>query len=197
MKRSIALMMSLLILMLTLGGCGAQKQLVGRWTAQVDLAQSVTALLPESLGQAEIESFPVTLQLELDQSGSYVLSVDAASVQTAFEQVLDGLDAVVERLYADQIADLNISLDEFLAMLGLSVADITGRLRAALQESGLTHTLAERYAVQGAWVLEDGVLALVRTDDTTFASCPFDKNTTQLILTDAFEELGTITFTKQ
>ena len=168
MKRThlAALLPALLLMLLVLGSCGGSSPtLTGEWKAELDLADTFNeAFANYSEGDANSVllrsgSFPITLQANFREDGTYTMTLDRDSVDAALMQLRRDLSPAVEaRIRGElQAAGSDMTVEEYLASSNLSLNDLMNDLISV----GLSEDLAAELESQGTYTARDGVLRLV------------------------------------
>ena len=96
MKRIFALILSILMIAATLAGCGTKGKLLGAWQASVDLAEIMDQIIGDQWVSENypIDRFPVTVQLTFSKDNTFTLTLSAASLEAATEQLIQDLERI-------------------------------------------------------------------------------------------------------
>ena len=127
MKKILSLLL-ILVLAVSLAACKAdpQKELVGEWEAEIDLAPYLTsAIIAKDVKlhkYLELSSLPAAITLKIDEDGSYLRSAQAAftaqQIQDLKQDLIDAYNAYYTA-YAKKI-DEGMTLESFLAQTKIS-----------------------------------------------------------------------------
>lgn len=168
MKRAISLAVSVILLfsmLYTLTGCnGEDPKIVGTWQAKIDYASIVNTVIYSADSMKDVgdyfklDIFPLTTTFIFFDNGTFSVVVDANEIFQSQYSIRSYMAKGMEQYLAEQIrkAGLNISADDYLAMLGLN--------RITLGELLLTnYTLGKiseklNTEVHGLYRAEDGKL---------------------------------------
>lgn len=161
MKRIFAIALAL-VMMLSLAACGQTDadKLVGTWTSDLDMS-SVTNEMLAAMGEGAeeyftFENFTVTLVMTFNEDGTYSTTVDEASVEAAVDSLMATVEDGMVKMLEAQIAEagLNMTVDEMLAVSGMTMED----LMASVDTSALVTEMTEGSASEGKFKAEDGKL---------------------------------------
>jgi len=169
-KRMIAVVMILSLLIL--GACKnspeptqpAQPTMVGNWTTQVDMTDTVNQMVAAQTGFNTVAvSFPVVLELSLQQDGTYTLGLDRVQLDAQ----IDSLGDVLWQIVADQAA----------AQSHMTVAEAKEALNtqgkskeALLQQLDFVSMFENSICQTGVWKQEDGMLYMAVTAEELAAA---------------------------
>lgn len=178
MKRITGILSVLVVLgmLVTLSACGASEEgkLVGRWKTTMNMAELVNAGIlaggdEEMAEYLHVDDFGLNLQYTFNKDGTYVVAVDRAAAETAFEsmraKLKDGMIAYLEAMLAEE--GLDMSLDELFEFAGFTLDDL---LEEAVGDA-LLDQLIEVWETGGKWAAEGGKLYM-----TYDANAEIDKN---------------------
>lgn len=155
MKKILALVLGVALLMGTLAGCGRGKSeaddLIGRWRGTVDFSDALNAqTAANGLGEfATVSGFELTLELELKDDGTYILGA-AADLAPVKEQMKAGIEAYFQSMLEGQ----DMTVDDALASAGTSVDAI---LDQTLGQQALDDLTAD-FKAQGQYEAREGRL---------------------------------------
>lgn len=165
MKRTIALVLTVIMAVLMLAGCsGEQAKLVGTWKAEANLAEGVEQAMLGELGEDaayfSIENFTVNFVLVFNSDGTYSMTVEEDSVQTAFDALMTDMEAGMVKMLEDQIAQmgLEMSVEDMLAASGMTLESMMDDLRQSLEDEGIIEEMIEESTDEGRFKAKDGKL---------------------------------------
>ena len=107
MKKIFAIVIALVMIVScasVLSGCGRKASIVGKWTAEVDLAE----IMGSAMEGTDFDETPVTLTMEFDDDGSVEVSFDE-------DEVIEGIIKEVKSRIKDQYG---MDFDEFISAAG-------------------------------------------------------------------------------
>lgn len=171
MKRFLALILSAVLLVGALAGCGngGEKSpsgdgLEGVWHAEMDMSEAVNERLAAG-GMGEfvtVSDFPVTRVLTLNGDGTYTMTVDkdalTASLKGITGEIKDGVIAYMEEMIEER--GLNISVDEAMASV-----DVDSMVDQVVGEEAVS-AMADSMTIEGRYEAEDGKLYASGSLDT-------------------------------
>ena len=171
----------------------SQPTLVGKWTAQVDMADTVNSMIYAQTGAATVSvSFPVTLELAILADGTYQLQPN----QQLLDAEIEALGTVLWQMVVDQAA----------AQSHMSAADTVEALRnqgksreVLIQQLDLASVFVNAFTETGVWAADEaGIYFAMDPDGLADAQVyTFTLTDGQLALTFTEEEqTKTFTFTK-
>ena len=165
MKKLISLALVAAMLCCVLAGCGNKEAdaLVGTWKADVD----VTELMAEKMGEdmmeyVVLEKLIFTQVLQLNSDGTFSMTLDKASVETALNSMLQSVkDGTVAMLEA-QIAEygMDMTVEEMLEASGTDLETVFADLEAQMNIPMLLEQTIDEVAGEGKFDAKDGKLFL-------------------------------------
>ncbi len=153
MKKFFCLALTFLLAATILWGCSKKKKLLGTWECTLDLSPTVTQTLTDvDFGsQFTVSDFTVSAQLSFLKDGTFTLQLDPDELDASLETLCSELEADLFAMLQSQLQEqsLPLSLEELLALSGLSSDDLTHQLRQRFQDLALGQTLAAQCALEG------------------------------------------------
>lgn len=162
MKRTVSVVLLLCLVLGMLCGCSHTKKLEGTWTATADLSVLAAKALEgmeSTVGQVEVSPFTVELLLVFDGEG-YTATMDETSLNAAMDTLLGDVRRSVEALYKAQMGDMELTVDEYLALAGLSLDTVMAGLKKSLEAVDLSGQFAKVFAGSGTYEADGQLLAL-------------------------------------
>lgn len=212
MKKVMSMLMVvvLVLAMMTMfAGCGNDAdKLVGTWTSEVDMTQIINEELaadPTLAGFFTINDFRIVMIMTFNEDGTYCSTVDAESVTTAMEGLLDDMETgIVAMLQAELDASgLDMSVEDMLAMSGMSLEDLMAEMKSALENEGIVEQVTAEATMEGNYEVKGDKLFLsdgleYDVDPAIYEVIELDGNTMTWIENVGSDELGLypIMFTK-
>ena len=212
MKKVMSMLMVvvLVLAMMTMfAGCGNDAdKLVGTWTSEVDMTQIINEELaadPTLAGFFTINDFRIVMIMTFNEDGTYCSTVDAESVTTAMEGLLDDMETgIVAMLQAELDASgLDMSVEDMLAMSGMSMEDLMAEMKIALENEGIVEQVTAEATMEGNYEVKGDKLFLsdgleYDVDPAIYEVIELDGNTMTWIENVGSDELGLypIMFTK-
>lgn len=176
MKRTFALILSILLLATLFAGCGEKAKLTGTWQATANLAEVMQSILRDRLPDSvlEVTDFPVIVELTFRRDGSCSFSLQEGSVQESLEKLLKDLEqAFIDGLDEQMtLLDSNLSLEELLKFTGVDLESLLEGLRKTFMESDFAGALLGRMTFNGYYKLSGEKLYIAETkeiDKNSFA----------------------------
>lgn len=167
MKKTVALLLALILsASFLLTGCGS-KGIVGTWKGQVNLTGAMTELWNESMkefpdirDEMDIEEVPVYITMEFREDGTYAIDVDDASLEKCFAQTSEQLKTIVgshvdQALESSEYADL---LEEIFGAPGRSLRDVLDRIIEGACGPTMQQVVLAGLEREGNYLEEDGML---------------------------------------
>lgn len=166
MKKLIAMALSLVMVLLMMAGCGIleQAKLVGTWKAEVDLSEAISQEILGEVGDMgeyfKIDSFKVNFVMTLNSDSTYSVTLEEASVEAAFDELLLVLKDGMIKMLKDQIAEmgLEMTVEEMLAASGMSIDSLMEELAQSLEDEDIVESLVEECSNEGNYKVNDGKL---------------------------------------
>lgn len=162
MKKFLALVLSAVLVIGLLAGCGDGKSkatstgLEGKWLCNMDMTDMLNEMMASS-GAGEmfnLSDFQMPLTLELKADGTYVMSVDEAGLKDSMnglkEQMKDSMTAYLEQ----SLAGTGMSVEDALAATGMDMDELMDQ---AFSEESLSGLL-DNATAEGKYKAEDGKL---------------------------------------
>lgn len=169
MKKTITTVLAVVMvfaMMTMFTGCGNDNStLIGTWKADVNLASTVNKNLGDLGEMAEyltLENFNVTMVLTFKSDDTFHMTIDEASVETAFSGLMEDLEAGVMRMMEDELAELGLDMtvEEMLAASGMSIDSLMEEAFAALDQEELIKSVVEESTSEGKFLAKDGKLCM-------------------------------------
>lgn len=164
MKKWIALLLSLVLAIGMLAGCGNSKgdSIVGTWEAEVDFAEFLTESMASELGEMasyfEFKDLTLKLVLTFDEDGAYTLSGDKASAEKLFDKLIEQLKPGMVSYLEDQLkaAGAEMSVEDMLAASGMTIDSL---MEQSFSDDMIDEMIAEMES-DGEYEIKDGMLYL-------------------------------------
>lgn len=159
MKKTIAYLLCLtLVLGMMLCGCGGQDTIIGTWTGEADLNETLnTSMEQAGLGDYfNFTAFVLEMTVVFNEDGTYSMSVSEDSFTAACQAVAAELSSGMELYLTDLLEEqgLDMTVEEFLELSGISLEDLTSEL---LTEETLNEGLST-LNISGQYIAEEGKL---------------------------------------
>jgi hypothetical protein len=183
MKRLVSILL-LLSMLLSLSGCnGEAKAILGTWTAEINYAAAVNAGIyaadgMEDMGDYfEYEEFMLTTTFTFLEDGTYTVELDAASVFNAVQGIRGHIASGLKDYLADEIskAGLNMSVDVYLAMLGLNWNTLEAQILTDYTIGQIADELNK--GSKGLYRVKNGKIYMTATIDEALTDENFDTYT--------------------
>lgn len=193
MKRTITLILTVILAVSMLAGCSDQPSgLLGTWKTEVNLSEGIRQLLLDELGDSAeyfaIESFTVCLTMTFNADGTYSMTLEEDSVQTAFDALLEDLEAGVVKLLEDQIAQLGLetSVDTILEGVGMTMDSMMDTLTQRLEDKDIVREIIQEFSSEGNFKDKDSKLYLSAgtafgVDENVYDTYTLDGDTLTLV----------------
>lgn len=178
----------------------AQPTLVGEWSVQADMTDTVNQMVFMQTGADTVTvSFLVSLELSLQQDGTYSLRIDREQL----EKQIDSLGDVLWQFVVDQAA----AQSHMTATQAIEALNVQGKNKALLLEQlDLASMFENSISGNGVWKQENNLLYFADTD-VALADAdgyPITLSDTHLVLTyrdtvetDQESAEKTVTFVKK
>ncbi len=162
MKKFLALVLSAVLLVGVLAGCGGGKEsasgdgLEGTWRTEIDMAEMINEQMAASgMGEfVNISDFSLAMVMEIKGDGTYAMTVDKDALTSSMEGVKDdlksGVTAYMENMLKEQGADM--SVEDALEASGMSLDDMVDQ---AFNEETMDEMTAGLH-IEGQYKAEDG-----------------------------------------
>lgn len=175
MKKIVSLTLALVMIAMIVAGCAAEeKRLVGTWKGELDMTASLLEEMGEQLDGFELQEFRVTVVYTFREDGTYEMGLDEASVQAAFDGLIDSMKALMKEKLEQRAQEQGKDLEQLLANSGLTVEDLMKNITDAAAEKNLAERLMERSQVQGRYKAEDGKLYITTAPDEEISAEVYD-----------------------
>ena len=170
MKKRISLILILmLVLMMSLTGCAAEKdKLLGTWKGSFDLSDAINTEITaqdEELGKyLTLEGFTIEITVTFNKDDTYSMSADNSQADVLMESLLTQMEEGLKLYFEDMLKaeGINMSIDEFLAAMGISISDL---LKESLPDNLMTEMLTELER-SGKFAVDDGKIFLSESLDS-------------------------------
>lgn len=193
MKRTIAIILTVILAAVMLVGCSnEQSKLLGTWKAEANLAEGIEQVMLEELGeQAEyfsIQDFTVNFVMTLNSDGTYSMTVEEDSVQTAFDALMEDMEAGMVKMLEEQISEMGIALsvEDMLAASGMTMESMMDQLKQGLENAGVMEQVIEESTEEGRFKAKDGKLYMsagleYQVDENVYDTYTLDGDTLTLV----------------
>ncbi len=196
MKKVMATVICLALLITVISGCERNPGLTGVWRGSVDF----TDLLNEkmggvyTMGEFTFQDICVDFTLTLRTDGTFRLSVEEESLENMAkqmtQQVTDGLEQTIEQMIKER--DLNISLSDFLTMVGIDMDALVQQVVGTMDISAI----AEHTQSEGKYEAKEGKLYFTHEITAVFAEdyYPYvlDGDTLTISAKESFAEVDVV-----
>ncbi|MGM9601245.1 MAG: hypothetical protein ACI3W5_06650 [Faecousia sp.] len=158
MKKLIALLLCLVMVMGLMTACGgdssSEKGIVGTWTATVKLSDMEGMEDTEGMEEYfDFDKMSITVNLKFAKDGTYALSFDQKSVDKLVDQMVAGMEKLIE----DMAKEMNMTTKDILDLYGAS------SVKEFVETSGMLDEfdeLRETQTGEYTWDEATGVLTL-------------------------------------
>jgi len=168
MRRTFALILSVVLLAAMFTGCGEKARLTGTWQATANLAEVMQSILRDRLPDSvlEVTDFPVTVELTFRRDGSCTFSLQEGSVQQSLEKLLEELEKDFINSLDTQMAlpGSELSLEDFLKFTGVDPESLLAGLRKTFMDSDFAGALLGRMTFNGHYKLSGEKLYIAETE---------------------------------
>ena len=170
MRKFASYVLVLVMLAALFSGCGEQKKLLGTWECTVDVSDVILQLLDAQKlsSELDISGFAVTAQLSFLEDNTFRLELDqqklAASFDTLLQELEDGLIGLLQEQLGVQ--GLGITVEELLALTGLTKEDLTEQLRRSLDGDQLMQALSAELLLEGFYQVKGDKLLFCADEET-------------------------------
>lgn len=176
MKRVIGILLSAILLVGMLSGCGAKGKLQGVWQATADLTPIMQGILQEKWPDSvyQVKDFSVVMELNFLRSGTCTIGVQESSLQKALSNMASAMKKdYIEDLKA-QLTQMNknVSLEEVLEMTGVSLNSLLMDMEKSFKEADFDRLLREQLRFDGFYEIRNDRLHISTTkeiDDYCFS----------------------------
>lgn len=158
---SFAALLLVTVMLLSLTACGSERdKLVGDWTGTISLADMIESQINaqnEELGiKTDIDSFDLKLMFSFKSDGTYSISADKGSLDTAMDGLAESLKKSLRSYFEQEIEKqgLDITVDEMLEMSKISLDSVVDQSLDALN----TDEMAAAFESSGKFDAKDGKL---------------------------------------
>lgn len=176
MKRVFAILLSVLLVVTMLCGCGAKGKLKGTWQAKADLSVVMQRVLEENWPDStyEVANFMVTVELTFRKDGTCSIALQEDSMMAALDQLQvqmqqDFVDSLKERLTE---TDKSVSLEDVLKVTGVELDTLVQDFQDTFQQAYFPGALREKMNFNG-YFQPDGEKLYIsdseEIDENTFA----------------------------
>lgn len=156
MKKIATVLSICLLVCLLMTACGAPT-LVGTWKGQIDVAaglnQQMATDSENTYPDLEFENIYLPITMEFTKDGECTLSFEDADMQAMTARILEQLLPILE----EQLEAMGITLDDLVALSGMSKEEFTENLVAELAKSMDLSQLrtTEKYKAEGGMLYID------------------------------------------
>ncbi len=210
MKKFLALILSAVLLVGVLAGCGGDKAasddgLEGTWRTEIDMADMINdQLAAGGMGEfVNISDFSITMVMDIKADGTYAMTVDKdalnGSMEGVKEDMKNGVIAYMENMIKEQGMDM--SVEDAMAAANISLDDMIDQ---AFSEEAMDEMTANLH-VEGQYKAEDGKFYTSGNVDEApsdnYETYTLEGNTLTLDVSDAevpssFEQFLPMVFTR-
>lgn len=174
MKKIVALLLAL-ALTLALAGCGPTdaEKLVGSWTGEMDMTETMNQMLAEDESLAEygvtLDSFVLEVTMTFNEDGTFSLTVSEESVEKAVDGFLESMESTIVTMLEEEMAaaGLNMTVEEMLQISGMSMEDLMAEMRTEILGDETAAEAAAEMSSSGKYNAGDG--KLFTSDDVEVA----------------------------
>lgn len=165
MKKLISLVLVAAMLCCVLAGCGNKEveALIGTWEAEVDMTELMASEMDaEMMEFVTLEDVVFTMVLQFNSDGTYSMTLDEESVETALNNVMQSVKDGVVAMLENQIAEmgLEMTVEEMLAASGMDLDALMAELEAEIDLSSLIEETIDEASDEGKFDAKDGKLFL-------------------------------------
>lgn len=162
MKKFLCAILTLILLAGTLTGCSPNKinDLAGTWETEIGIPSSLSDQLNAELdGLFSLEDLRFTMRITFNEDGTYQVTLDRASVEAAFDSLLEDLEAdLISGL--ESAIGLDISIEELLEMTGRDLDSLMDEALAMIDMDSLIDKVVDGTTFSGNYQLQEGKLFL-------------------------------------
>ena len=182
MKRTVACVLSIMLILLTLSGCSSSDEalLVGRWTVQADRGVAVETMLgtadPSLTGHIDIGEFKVDMILEFRENGTYAWTLDEEQLKTGTKAMMD---AIAEGLRVYLQIETGMNAEDLLRATGYTMDELMGQFF----DPDMASVVQANLASTGTYALKDGKLVLTNAEKLVIYEGSYSVSDTTLKLT--------------
>lgn len=161
MKKTVALLMALVMLTGLLAGCGGDNALVGTWEASIEMVDQMNQQFTAAgLGDyIKLDSFAVVVRFTFNEDGTYSSAADVDALDAPMEAmkttIRDGLIAYAEDMIASEGLE-GVTADDVFAAAGTSLDEM---MEEMFMEDEIKAAASEQTA-EGNYKTGDGKLYL-------------------------------------
>lgn len=175
MKRTLALVLSILLLVTALLGCGAKGKLTGTWQATANLAEVMQQVLKDKLPDSvlEVTDFSVIVELTFRKDGTCTFTLQEASVKAAMEQLLEDFEDDFLKGLSEQMSLLgdNVSLEDILKFTGINTESLMEQMKDSILNSDIATALTGRMSFDGYYKASGDKLYISETEEIDEKTC--------------------------
>lgn len=161
MKKTIALLLAMVMLTGLLAGCGGDNAIVGTWEVKLELVEQMQKEIDE-LGMGDylsLDSYSAVLRFTFNDDGTYSYEADRGSLEQSLEgmkQALrDGLIAYADEMIAEQGLE-GVTAEEVYEATGTSLDELIDQAYTEEDLDGVVEDLS----AEGNYKTKDGKLYL-------------------------------------
>lgn len=161
MKKTVALLMAMVMLTGLLAGCGGDNALVGTWETSIEMADQMNQQFTAAgLGDyIKLDSFAVVVRFTFNEDGTYSSAADVDALDAPMEAmkttIKDGLIAYAEDMIASEGLE-GVTADDVFAAAGTSLDEM---MEEMFMEDEIKAAASEQTA-EGNYKTGDGKLYL-------------------------------------
>lgn len=186
MKKIVSLALVLMMVVAMFAGCAAsetpettakktdQELLVGTWKGEMDMIEAIMEEAGEALAGLELDEFKVTAVFTFNEDGTYTMSLDEASVEAAFDGMIDSLEGIMKEMMEGMAQEAGMSLDDLLAVSGMTMEDLMAVVKETLEEEDLVGEMVKEAKTDGKYKAENGKLFTTTEADAEFDEEVYD-----------------------
>jgi len=162
MKKQIALLLCLILLVSAVfSGCGAAS-LEGKWTGTIDMADMMNEMMGANMElETNFKNLSVDIVMEFNEDGTYSLTLTQESVEKMAEELLDQLMPLLSEMMEEMFG---MSMDDILSMSGMTMEEFEEEMRKEYANS----LDLDDMNIEGNYKTEDGLLYMTDNFEEDF-----------------------------
>lgn len=165
MKKVISLTLVLVMLCCMLTACGSKEAdaLVGTWKTDMDVSDIITEAMGADVAEfVTLEDVIFTMVMRFNSDGTYNVTLDEASVDTALDNILQAVKYGTYDMLEAQVAEmgLEMSVEEVLELSGMDLETMMAELEAEMNLPALAEEAISEISSEGNFEAKDGKIFL-------------------------------------